>query len=194
MTSTGQKTWNSESSRTQSGKRASHMYSVPPIRLRPASSRDAASRVHRRSTTIEATAWLESSRELPSHRPAQVRTTVISHRCRKFLEPHTAQYAGSHTASHAAAAQRIRGNAADAWGNVRWLASAPLPAIVVLFAARGKITHTGERQARKALRTRGKSVKAINRDFCSEAVPSAFPLHTAWEPAVSNGNWEGTTC
>src|SRR5713101_1651868 len=120
------------------------MYSVPPIRLRPARSRDAASRVHRRSTTIEATAWLESSRELPSHSPTQVRTTVISHRCRKFLEPHTAQYAGNHTASHAAAAQRIRGNAADAWGNVRWLESAPVPAIVVLFAARENITHRRE--------------------------------------------------
>lgn len=35
----------------------------------------------------ELTAWLEISKELPHHKPAQARITATSHKCRRLAQP-----------------------------------------------------------------------------------------------------------
>src|SRR5258708_7356732 len=88
------------------------MYSVPPTRNLPVSSREPTSRPQRIPAASELTAWLETSSELPHHNPAHPRITATSHKCRRLAHPHTRKYAGSHTTIHTNPTHRRTGNAA----------------------------------------------------------------------------------
>ena len=70
-----------------SGHCGSHMYSVPPIRWLPVTTRETRSTVHRTPTTMMATAWLDSSRRLQPQIPTATRKTVRLQRKRKFAIP-----------------------------------------------------------------------------------------------------------
>ena len=65
----GHTTWKRDSRRSASGNRASHMYSVPPIRWRPVSARQARSRSQARSTTSDDTAWLRQQQRAAAPEP-----------------------------------------------------------------------------------------------------------------------------
>src|SRR6266850_2975873 len=87
------------------------MYSVPPIKNRPVSRCQPTSTDQNTPAASELTAWLEMSSELPHHNPAHPRRTAISHRCRRFAQPHTRMYAGSQTATHNKLTHRKTGKA-----------------------------------------------------------------------------------
>src|SRR5229473_1822011 len=87
------------------------MYSVPPTRCWPVTIRQETSRLHKTPTSGASSAWLETSKDCRNHSPRQAITTLTSHRCSMFCQPHDQVYTGNQVRIQTSAPHRAIANA-----------------------------------------------------------------------------------